>query len=369
MKVAAIITMHFPNNYGAVLQVCALSRYLERLECDVSVINYLPRYLASKNSITFVGNEKFRKNVLLKIVYLSGKLYPRLKQNLLFARFRKSELKLTRPYRSYGELIANPPSADFYFCGSDQIWNCKNETINDPAYFLQFVKDPLKRYSYAVSGTIPNPIPPEMQKDLFPMINGFHSLAFREDEMIRIVQPYVGKSIRHVCDPVFLLSSKEWTMLAQKYASIKLKEKYILIYPIGGDSDDVFWSVKELSEVTGLPVYCISWSLRKLSYVDRNLTCSPYDFLELFRNAEYVVTNSFHGTAFSILFQKVFWVYETSIANHRLTSIIDKLGLRTRLLSRGQKLEMGDAIDYSKVNKQLNSFVQESIKYLNDIIK
>ena len=131
----------------------------------------------------------------------------------------------------------------------------------------------------------------------------------------------------------------------------------------------MFWSVKELSEVTGLPVYCISWSLRKLSYVDRNLTCSPYDFLELFRNAEYVVTNSFHGTAFSILFQKVFWVYETSIANHRLTSIIDNLGLRTRLLSRGQKLEMGDAIDYSKVNKQLNSFVQESIKYLNDIIK
>ena len=368
MKSVAIITMHFPNNYGAVLQVCALSRYLERLGCDVSVINYLPQYLASKDSLTFVGNEKFRKNVLLRIVYLAGKLYPRLKQKLLFARFRKCELKLTRPYHSYDELIANSPNADFYFCGSDQIWNCKNETINDPAYFLQFVKDSLKRYSYAVSGTIPNPIPLEMQKDLLPMINGFHSLAFREEELIRIVQPYVGKLIKHVCDPVFLLSSEEWTMLAQKYASIKLKERYILVYPIGGDSSDVFEGAKKLSEETGLPVYCISWSQRKLPCVARTLTCSPYDFLEVFRKADYVVTNSFHGTAFSILFQKTFWVYETYIANHRLKSIVRKLGLDSRLLVAGQEFELVD-IDYSLVGNRMNHFIQESTDYLKDIVK
>ena len=186
--------------------------------------------------------------------------------------------------------------------------------------------------------------------------------------MIRIVQPYVGKLIKHVCDPVFLLSSEEWTMLAQKYASIKLKERYILVYPIGGDSSDVFEGAKKLSEETGLPVYCISWSQRKLPCVARTLTCSPYDFLEVFRKADYVVTNSFHGTAFSILFQKTFWVYETYIANHRLKSIVRKLGLDSRLLVAGQEFELVD-IDYSLVGNRMNHFIQESKDYLKDIVK
>lgn len=359
--------MHFPDNYGAVLQAYALSHYFESLNCDTTIIDYLPKYITSENSIWHVSNERFRRNIMLKAVYLFGKLPFRLKQKQLFSKFRCNELKLTKPYYSYINLVENSPQTDFYFCGSDQIWNSKNETIKDPVYFLQFVSDKTKRYSYAVSGMIPNPVSEEIQKNVIPMIDSFQALAFREATMIETLQSYIVQPIKHVCDPVFLLDADVWQRLGKKHSSIKLNEKYILVYAVG-DGFMTFQNARILSDKTGLPVYCISWSQQKLLYVNRTFTCSPYDFLLLFSKAEYVVTNSFHGTAFSIVFKKNFWVCETSIANQRLESIMTKLGIRERLLSTGRMLDHLNAVDYHCVNKHLLPFVQESKNYLNNII-
>lgn len=364
MKTASIVTMHFPSNYGAVLQAYGLSQYIQKMGLHVSFINYIPEYFVEKNSIWYVGNEKYKKNFLLRLLYYCHMVPQRMARERAFSKFRKNELNLTRNVSQEELMQGQFNDSDFYFCGSDQIWNEKNETIFDPIYFLQFVKDAKKRFSYAASGTISYPYLDKVKTTLLPWLMQFEDIAVREDVIKLNLEKGIDKDIKLVCDPVFLLGRDEWVSLAKKGSGKSKCTPYILVYAIGNDATP-YQRARELSVQTGLPVYTISWFGTN---ADKNLKCTPYEFLRYFSEAEYIVTNSFHGTAFSLIFNRQFWVCDTSIANHRLRSILERTKLSNRFLMSSNKITNANPIQWDEVNAALEEFISHSKNYINKCI-
>lgn len=361
-----IITMHCPLNYGAVLQTYALQTYTQSLGHEVQIIDYRPDYIVYHQSLSFVANERFNKSIILKLIYLVVKLPSKYKKLRIFKKFCSKYLNLTDTvYSEYNDLLENPPTADCYICGSDQIWGYSNDAYKDPSYFLGFVNQGKLKCSYAPSGMFPNPLPAEMEKLIIPFINNLDFVSVREDSTRKLLQPYINKRISTVLDPVFLLNKEDWISFSDLESVAAPSEDYILIYAIG-DSSFVLEIARKLSDKSGLPIYCISSTQKKLPHVSKKIMATPLEFLKLFRNAKYVVTNSFHGTAFSIIFEKEFWSCSTNIANSRLKSILRIAGLENRLLLKNDisNVIFDNKIDYSKTKSNIETSVANSKRYL-----
>lgn len=365
-----IITMHCPLNYGAVLQTYALQTYIKSLGHKVAIIDYRPNYIIYDQSLFFVANERFNKSIILKLIYLLAKLPSKYKKLRIFKKFCSKYLTLTDAvYSKYDDLLKNPPLADCYICGSDQIWGYSNDAYKDPSYFLGFVSQSKLKCSYAPSGMFPNPLPAEMEKLIIPFINSLDFVSVREDSTRELLQPYIDKRIYTVLDPVFLINKEDWISFSDSESVAVPSEDYILIYAVG-DSSFVLEIARKLSDKSGLPIYCISSTQKKLPYVSKKIMASPLEFLKLFRNAKYIVTNSFHGTAFSIIFEKEFWSCSTNIANNRLKSILRIAGLENRLLLKNDvpNLIFENKIDYSQTKSNIETSVANSKQYLQSFL-
>lgn len=365
-KEAKIITMHCPLNYGAVLQTYGLQSYLESLGLSTEVIDYVPEYIVYDQHLYYVGDDRFKKNFLTRIIYMLIKAPHKISRRRKFETFKKTELHLTMPFYTYQELADSNLDADYFFCGSDQIWNIVSGAYLDPSYFLQFVKDPSKRNSYAASGNLL--INDDVVNKTFPMINQLHNVSMREDVTIKTIQPYINKKIVHVCDPVFLLNASKWRELAQHGPQFNEKrESYVLIYPMGKGGELVVTKGRELADRLKLPLYCISASQKKDARIDKVFNTDPYTFIHLFDNAKAVVTNSFHGTSFSIILEKQFWSCAAVGSNQRLISLLEKCGLQERIISNETTLDYS-VIDFNTVKSLLKPFVDSSMTYIKDII-
>lgn len=362
MKSASIVTMHFPFNFGAVLQAYALCHYLQSLGVQTRIINYIPSYFQEKNSIWYVS-EKYKKSFVLRLLYYLVMIPKRIQIRRAFALFRKNELVLTKRYSQDELMSGDAPKTDLYFCGSDQIWNEINNTIKDPIYFLQFVKDPNKRFSYASSGTIQYPFSDEINHTVIKWLDEFCKISVREDIMKNDLSTVLHKEIKHVCDPVFLLNREEWITLAQK-GKKQYPERFVLVYVIG-DDDTPYRIAKEIKEKYKIPVLSPTWFNKP--NVDIPVHCSPYDFISLFANASYIITNSFHGTAFSIIFKREFWVCDTSIANHRLYSLLRIVNLEHRVVTNSS-LDYHNPISWDGVELKLNEHINGSREFLKNCI-
>ena len=368
MKTASIITLHSPLNYGAVLQAYALQTYIKSIGVGCNIIDYNPHYIVYDQSLMYVGDSRFKKTVLTRWLYRIFKYpakYSRLKK---FSSFKKKELNLTSRFETYDEIKDANLQADYFFCGSDQIWNTISGTHKDPAFFLQFVKDKCKRNSYAASGNLP--LDNEDVKNIaVPMINDFSHISMREDVTIGSIQSYVNKEIIHVCDPVFLLDSNSWRYLYKKNSKFVKQEKYVLIYPMGDGIEIVIQKGSELARKLGLPLYCISASQRKDKRISKMFNVDPYAFLSLIDNADYIITNSFHGTSFSIIFKKMFWSCIAVGSNQRLVSLLNKCDLSNRMISVETIIDEKEYVVYDSYNNHLNEFIDTSKQFIKRIIE
>jgi hypothetical protein len=340
MKIA-IITCSRAQSYGAVLQTYASQTFLEKLGHNVEIIDYAPSFVTKSHKITYVGDERLKKNPLKKWMYIAYTGLSRYKRNKMFIRFLSDKLNLTKiRYSTYEELCNNPPLADHYICGSDQIWNVNYPNGWDKSYYLGFVKNG-KKHSYAASLALKKEsLPTNYNSFVTEQLRDFSSISVREDIAVDIIQPLVKQTVQHVLDPVFLLDREDWDSLESQAEQTVEKDGYILIMPMG-DGNNVFRIAECLKEQIKIPVYNISFSQRRIEVVDKQFNaCSPYMFLRLIKNARVVITNSFHGTAFSIIYGRDFLSCDIPGTSSRIESLLRSFCLENHLISK----DFGDVI-------------------------
>ncbi|MEH7549898.1 polysaccharide pyruvyl transferase family protein, partial [Neobacillus vireti] len=223
MKICTI-TCHDVYNHGASLQAYALMKYLSNSGHDVEIINYKPDYLSNHYRLMSINNPKWEKNYLTKSIYLLLKIpfrLPGLKRKKAFDKFTLQYLKLSKlKYNSYEELKNDPPIADAYICGSDQIWNTLHKNGKDPAFYLDFVPDEKIKGSYAASFATES-ILEEHKPMIKQRVSRLDRISVREKSGVKILKELDINQVVNVVDPVFLLEKNEWDKLYIK----EFKEK------------------------------------------------------------------------------------------------------------------------------------------------
>lgn len=357
------ITCHDVYNHGASLQAFAFQRYLSELGHEVEIIDYKPDYLSGHYKLWSVDNSKYDKPII-KQIYLLAKLSGRLialRRKRKFDEFTQKYLRLTpHRYHSNEELKTNPPKADVYIAGSDQIWNTLFQNGRDEAFYLDFAPKGSKRIAYAASFAT-NDVVEEYKPFVRRMLQSFDSISLRERISLSLLESLGRNDGVAVCDPVFLLSREQWNNILP---ASSIEEKYLLVYDTE-NSNKIRDIAQSISKERKLKIFNISGSRK--SYVDKDFwASSPIDFVQLIRDAEFVVSNSFHATAFSLIFHREFCVVNRSEAiNERMLSLLEQYGLQDRLITDIAK-GLLSSIDYSKVQPKIERDIEASKRYLRE---
>lgn len=364
MKIATI-TCHDVYNYGASLQAYALQEYMESQGHSYKIINYKPPYLSNHFRIDLVANPVFDKPVI-KQLYLLAKLSGRLrglKRKKLFDRFTEKYLHLSDKRYDSCENIANEcPDADLYIAGSDQIWNTLFQNGRDAAFYLDFARGRGHRISYAASFAT-DKICNGAENFVKDKINNFDAISVRESSALNLLKGLGRNDGILVCDPVFLLDRSKWYDLAAHVVNRCLGE-YIFLYDCE-QSVKIKSIAKKLKAYTGLKICTVSAT--KGHYADENFELSgPIEFLNLLAGAKYVVANSFHALAFSLIFRKPFFIVNrTEGINTRMRDFLEYLSLSDRLIDSPDQLSF-ISVDYSTVEMQLDKLIAQSKQFLNE---
>lgn len=321
-KEVDIITIHFGTNHGSVLQSYALSNYLDSIGCRAKVIDYVPERYKIWNSLVLRKGKQYPMPVLL--AYYPIAVMKSMRVRRLFAQFLKQNLNMTERYSTKEELRKALPKADIYITGSDQVWNNDYNGDSDYSYFLDFVPDNAKRIAYAGSFGKEEISEGEYLANIKPLLQKFDAISVREKDAQNILDKMEINSM-HVVDPVFLRTKQQW---AEFGTDITAKEQYTLVYVMDGLYTELLDYAQKIKEQTGNKIYVVSFKKIKDKRIDKCFyLTNPKDFVGLINKAEAVVTNSFHGTAFSVLFQKNFITIGKKKYNSRMRSLLEKLSL------------------------------------------
>lgn len=359
----ATITFHRAINYGALLQVYALQKKIEELGGNCTVLDYRNEILEDKHKKKEISGCKSLKDIIrYYLLYRNSN-----KKHDKFRRFSNKYLELSSPMYSKEDLIKNESKYDLFITGSDQVWNYKINGM-DTAYFLDFVKNESKKQSYAASFGL-SEIPLEYQQAYKDLLSDFDSILIREKQGAKLIKELLSKESAVVLDPTMLLSKEQWLTLSNNVQSSN--DKYILVYAFGG-SRNIKDLALNISHKTGYKIYWISNTYKYNSRIRFIKSAGPEEFLYLFNNAEYIITNSFHGTAFSINFNKQFFtelLAESTGVNSRLEDILELFNLEQRRVLSSDASIIESRINYETVNAKLEEERVKSISLLKDTIE
>lgn len=368
MKIRTI-TCHDVYNLGASLQAYALQHYLESKGHDVQIIDYKPEYLSRHHKLGIVSNPIYDKP-LIKQLYLLAKLPGRLwglRIKKVFDDFTAKYLKLTKRYNSYEELKAVAPDADCYIAGSDQIWNTLFPNGRDAAFYMDFGAKDVKRISYAASFATPT-VAADCREFVVEKLKGIDAISIRE----RISLPLLASLGRQdgvaVCDPVFLLTKEEWNEILQGEPGLSsVPEKYVLVY-LTESGSQIEQIAQEIKKKTGWKI-CSVGSI-KAGCADKTFTTAgPLDFVRLIKDAQFVISNSFHATAFSLIMGTKFCVVNRADAiNERMKSILEDYGLSDRLVAEYNDVLL-QSMNLNDLEERRKVFVDASKEWLTINLK
>lgn len=359
-----IITCSRAYNLGAVLQTYALQKYLLSLNFDTEVIDYNPDYFRKNVSYTYVGSFKDR-NKLLQLGYILYKLPQRFIDHYIFKSFLRKFIRKTNEYRSFTELCKANLKADIFICGSDQIWCPTKPTGKDETMYLRFVKN-AKKISYAASFGETS-----MEKDFLDSLKNhlddFSFISVRENSGVDMLK-LIGIDAVQVLDPVFLLSSHHWEIFSRISNRYKKYNNYVLVYPMSvTDIAFIVDFAQEIARKTNNSVVVIGKNKPKQDYYQVN-NATPQDFVSLIKHASYIVTNSFHATAFSIIFNKEFFICgKEAIPNTRINSLLELTHLSERYINVEKHKLTYEKIKYELVNPILKDALSSSKFFLNSV--
>lgn len=350
MKKTATLTFQKVFNYGASLQCYALQRALLKVGVENEVLNYQCNYMSKPYGLSALKSKGI-------VRYFLGIAYSlvRMLRKANFKKF-KEHIRMT-PELNLIDLHSIEDQYDAFIAGSDQVWN-DSITNFDPSYYLDFVKSSEKKMSYAASFGFTS-IPNNLESKYKELLNDFSVFNMREKSGVKNIELLLDRPANLVLDPTMLLTKEEWDKVAS--SSIK-KDKYILVYQTTVSSF-LINTVKKLAQSTGYKVICIPFPLGGFLKSKLELTAGPKQWIGLIRDAEIVVTDSFHGSAFSILYNKNFYVCLTDAAT-RIYNLLNIFGLNDRICIEGSELELTKKIDWESVNTKLN---EERIKSIGSI--
>lgn len=370
-KKIGIITFQSAHNYGAMLQVYALQCKIE-MKNEVKVINYRNSRIDNNykvfKPIKGVGLESLKRIAKDICMFVKNK-----KRFNVFDTFMKEKLKLTeKTYYTIEELKNVPPQMDIYITGSDQVWNPDIVGEVSDIYTLNFGGDKIKRISYAAS--IGNSKIEEKYKEEYKSkLSKLDYISVREEDGKKALEEIIDKPIEVVLDPTLLLTKKEWNKEIKDCK--KENEKYILAYVVEDNVEDnaeYRKIVNYLSEKTGLKVIHFEKRNRYKKILRSAYTDGPLEFVNLLKNAEYVIATSFHATVFSIIFHKKFFIVPHKKTGSRVTNLLEKLGINNRVLyslEEFKKIDYNFETDWNSVEEKLEQERKKSIDWLNKAIE
>lgn len=323
-------------------------------------------YIRKNLSLWAIG-PKWNRNIFIKCAFYCYVIPIRIMQSKSrkkFDEYTRKYLHLTQRYNSFQELLNNPPEADIYFCGSDQIWNTQIKNGLDPAFYCDFAPMKATRASYAASFSI-SQIPKEHESFVKSQINKLNYISVRENSGLKILYNLGIKKGVHVVDPVFLLSSNQWMQLA----TLPIYNNYILVYDQENNA-----TIKKialyLSKKSGKKIVAFK-DLYPRTYADyQERYAGPTEFIGLIAKADIVITNSFHCSAFSIIMNRQFYVIPRTHqkVNSRMENLLSSLEIRNRFITSIEDINNATEIDYNKVTPLIESMKEQSYKYISNVL-
>ncbi len=361
MKKVAILTIHIGINFGSILQTIASYETVKQLGYKPIIINYIPERATLKRYIkgAFSSPVRFVWRFIFLPIYL--------KYHSIYRRYLARYVDLSTPIYDSDNFVDKCPKSDVYIVGSDQVWNSQhNEGFNGRYFFEGIDKNAYKIAFCSSFGR--SEIDALEQKKIKGLLDGFKAISVREDSGVNILNK-IGIKSEQLIDPTFLFTKGIWG----KYASKRIeKEPYVLVYtPYNTvNASIIYGSARNLADKYGLKVVTFSWKAKREPLADRTvLFANPGDFLSMMLHADYVITNSFHGTAFSINLNKQFWVFQPSAFSTRIESVLNLTGLRDRMLM--EEITDNDIlkIDYKDINTILESERRKSVNFLKNALE
>lgn len=355
------LTFHRTTNYGALLQTYALHKVLLSKGYDNEVIDYRSTVLENRykrKSVLFYARPKQLAKVILQNAYIRD-------NHKNFKEFSEKYLKISTDVYFSDTISSVDVLYDHIIVGSDQVWN--GECMGwDPVYMLDFASYG-KKNSYAASFGFET-VPPEREDWYRKYFESFSHVSLREESGKRIFDQLSKKASTVVLDPTLLLSQSDWYNLAREVSKQK-KGRYILLYVLK-ETKSIMRIARELSKKMNIPVVYVNDRLFRIYGFDNRFYTSPCEWLNLFMNASFVVTNSFHGTAFSINMNIPFIVEllpPPSKVNSRIIDILTLFDCQDRIYNTLKKISF--EMNFESINKILSSKRSESMNYIDSIFE
>lgn len=358
--VVATLTFHEAINYGAVLQSYALQQAVLNEGFDTELLSYSCEAIRASHYAAGRG-------VKAKIGWLARSRFRTVK-HAKFAEFRENHLILTEPVRR-DELRAYCDRFRLVIVGSDQVWN-PAITEGDTSYFLDFIDDSRRKASYAASLGVRS-WSESFQPVGTRLVRDFSLVGVREQGAAAYLRTAAGVDPCVVCDPVMLLSKEAWERMA---VDPRQARPYLLVFGLGRvDADCLQWA-RRIADQMGVDVVVLHNGAFALSGVTNVRDAGPEEFLGWIKRASLVVTNSFHGSCFSILMEKQFCWFQSAQCSDalktresRLEDLLDAFDLRSRRVSSGDAL--AGPIDYERVRGRLEEYRRASLDFLRRMLR
>ncbi|MFH4868932.1 polysaccharide pyruvyl transferase family protein [Vibrio diabolicus] len=361
-----VITMHRVINYGSFLQAYATQHVIESLGAKCEIIDYVfPNEWHYENGLY---DHRGIKTSITNVIYKLGLIKSHRKRKHVLNAIHKY-LNLSESYDSPSKITTNPPVYDVYVTGSDQTWNPKH-TQGDTTFLLSFAPENVKKLSLSAS-LAASSINDVYKASFKKYLAEYDAISIRDSNGNQVIEELVGESAVVTLDPTLLLNSSQWLEFSKDVKQIYESENYIIFYLITHSFDSrpyIYELLSELQKKTGLKVFSFT-SIPKefdIQYED----CSDISvecFIQMFSSAKYVVTSSFHGTAFAANFGIPMYSVVNDIysKDDRQASLLSKLNISNCLVEVGTDLECIQP-EYDVVAQQrlLDVMRQESILFL-----
>lgn len=345
-----IVTFPKAINYGTALQAAAMKNVLSQYGGEVFFIDHACPEIDKSNAVFDLREAKDPRYVIAHSINLSNAI----KRRNNFEAFGRKYI----PVKS-----VSPDDCDIVVAGSDQIWNY-NLTGNDLFYFLDYEKKHSKKVSYAGSFGL-SAIDEKYQSKYAGLLRDFDAIGVREATARKLIGDIAGIDVPVVLDPTLLINADGWKEMSDK----SFNEKgYIFLYTVF-NSESLWDFATRLSKKTGLPIKTISYSKLHRHNADYSFTSGPDGWVARMLNADYVVTNSFHGFAFSVNFGKQFFFElppEKSGVGSRLHDMARKYGIEDRELTHA---DMGASLDTLALAQKLAEDRKASFEFIDSFMK